>query len=495
MRGLRSSGVLAALMLAACGGGGDGGIITVPPTPVTISMAPSTATVTVGASTSFAVSISGGSPTPTLASCTSSSSGTATASVNGSSCSATGVSAGTATITATSTGGQSASALLTVAAPLPALTGMTLTPPTAALTVGQTVTLTATPVAQQGVTASVSYSSSSPAVASVSSAGVVTAVGAGSATITATAQGSGAGFAATTLTRTSTITVTVDPCAPIAITLPVARSGSIGPTNCVISSTVQRRGYVLRVNLASAAAVEVSLVPTGFSPYITMFPVGETEFIFSSQQSATEVRRIWHLAAGPTEVRAGTLNAGESGTYTLQAQAVSASVGGCRAVIVAGSVTSNQTLEPTDCVTDSRFGDEFLVYSSRPCVITMRRGTTGTPMTDPFLEVFAGADSLVFDDDSGGNFDARVSLASCRSPADNVLTLRATSFGTNDPGTYTMTVQFGSAAVVENTVQAPSARAKGERTVTQFGSAESVNRTWLEHLGIETITPRQDASR
>ena len=67
-----------------------------------------------------------------------------------------------------------------------AVTGVTLSPTTATLTVGETVTLTAT-VAPEGATdKSVTWSSSNTSVATVSNEGEVTAVAAGEATITVT---------------------------------------------------------------------------------------------------------------------------------------------------------------------------------------------------------------------------------------------------------------------------------------------------------------------
>lgn len=455
-------------------------------------MAPTTASVNVGANTALAVSISGGSPTPTLASCASSNTGVASVAAGAASCVVTGVSAGTVTITATTTGGQTATASVTVVALAPALTGFTLTPPTGALVVGQTLPLVATPVNPPGATVTVTYASNATAVATVSTAGVVSAVSPGSATITATAQGSGAGFATTTIVRTSVITVSADPCAAVAVAVPLTRAGTISASSCVVSSGVQRRGEVLRTNLAAATALELRLTPTGFAPYIAAFPVGETEFIFSTRGIGEEIRRTWHVPAGPTEMRIGTAVAGQSGTFTLQVSAVSPSVENCVSVILGGSVSSSQTLSATDCRIGNTAADEYLVYSTRPCVITMNRvvGTGG--MADPLLEAYAGGTLLAFDDDGGGGTNSRLALLACRSLADDVVTIRATSFDDFDTGGYTFSITIGAPFVGMadgETFSSMSSITKPTRTRAATRVSEGLEPAWLGTLGVSRVSP------
>lgn len=451
VRRLVPLGVAGPWLIAGCGGGGDGFVTVQPPPTVNVTLAPGTATVTIGNSTSFAVSITGGSPTPSLSACSSSNSAVATASVNGSSCVATGVSAGNATITATTSGGQTGTALLTVAGLPPALTGFTLTPATATVFVGQTTALTATPVGAAGATLTVSYSSANPTIASVSAAGVITGVGLGTVVITATAQGAGTGLTTTTLARTMSITVDRDPCVPIVITaLPFSRSASVTNNSCILPRANAGRGDLLNIDLSAATALEVTLAPTGFAPYITALQASEIEFVGNSRSTPLPVTGRWHLPAGLTQIRIGARDSGGVGNYTVQVQAVSASVENCSAVVVAGTLFSVQALQTTDCLNDGFLNDEFIVFSSKPCVITMLRGTTtslANAMNDPFLIVLAGTDMIAFDDDGAGAGNARISLASCRSSANNVLRIHASSVDRGDTGTYRLAVDFSTAAV------------------------------------------------
>jgi uncharacterized protein YjdB len=91
-------------------------------------------------------------------------------------------------------------------APTVDVTGVTLAPTTATLTVGETTTLTPTVLPGDATDKSVTWSSSNEAVATVSNEGVVTAVAAGEATITVTATN---GTDVTTDDQTATCTVTV----------------------------------------------------------------------------------------------------------------------------------------------------------------------------------------------------------------------------------------------------------------------------------------------
>ncbi|MEP6833235.1 MAG: hypothetical protein ABJB74_07565, partial [Gemmatimonas sp.] len=208
------------------------------------------------------------------------------------------------------------------------------------------------------------------------------------------------------------------------------------------TTDLQRRGDVIRVTLASPTAIELRFVPVGFSGYMTAFPAAESEFIFFTNNASLEVRKTWHMPAGLTEFRIGAAAAGQTGTYTFSAASVSANVTGCLSVVVSGSLQSSQSLASGDCVYGGRIADEFLVYSARSCVITMNREAT-SPLSNPYLEVYAGSLLYAADNDGGGSSNARISLTSCKGAAGEVLTVRATSFGAGDVGNYVFSVTFG----------------------------------------------------
>jgi len=117
--------------------------------------------------------------------------------------SASGVAAGTATLTAAS-GDKSSTVTISVPPPLSMVANVTVTPHTAKITTGQTLTLSATATDGGGRPAvgRVDWSTSAPDIAQVSANGVVNGVGPGTATVTAVTGGH-SGSALVTVVRVS----------------------------------------------------------------------------------------------------------------------------------------------------------------------------------------------------------------------------------------------------------------------------------------------------
>ena len=172
-----------------------------------------------------------------------------------------GVSAGTSVITVSSTGSgtgftsttKTATATITVLPAPDALRGLTTTPASGSIVVGQTLSITTTPdVAATSITVSNAYASASPTVATVSPTGVVTAVSVGSSIITVTATGSGTGY--TTTTKTATTLVTVFP-APDAL-----RSVTVSPAGGVVFA-----GRTLNLTTVTDVAATTVAVTTSYT--------------------------------------------------------------------------------------------------------------------------------------------------------------------------------------------------------------------------------------
>ena len=200
--------------LAALGACGDDVTVPAPVNPpVQVTMSPSNANVNVGASVDLAVAITGGASTPTLASCSTSSAAVATVAVQGgTACRVTGVSTGAVTITATTSGGQVAAASVTVNAPVPAISGIAISPAAQNVQVGGTFAITANPTTTApGATVARGFVSSNTAVATVSATGTVTAVAPGQATITVTLTGTGTGLSQAVVTGQVAVTVVANP--------------------------------------------------------------------------------------------------------------------------------------------------------------------------------------------------------------------------------------------------------------------------------------------
>ena len=172
-----------------------------PATVASVVVTPTPVTDTIGQRTQFAASVrdsAGNVLTGRTVTWSSTSTGVATINSTGN---ATAVAAGSTTIRATA-GGVTGSAQMTVNAPPPVVTTVTVSPSSVTLNIQGTTQLAATVKDQYGKLmsgASVTWSSTSTSIATVTVGGLVTAIGAGSTTIRATASG-----------KSGTATVTVN---------------------------------------------------------------------------------------------------------------------------------------------------------------------------------------------------------------------------------------------------------------------------------------------
>src|SRR3989454_3186892 len=138
--------------------------------------------------------------------------------------------------------------------------------PSATVSVGSTVQVTATPLDANDNPLSdrvVTWTSSAPAVATVSANGLVSGVAAGSATITATSEGK---------SGTAAITVTSVPVASVVVS-PASASMQVGQTVRLTATTLDANGNVLTgraiawtTNAAAVARVDATGLVSGVAP-------------------------------------------------------------------------------------------------------------------------------------------------------------------------------------------------------------------------------------
>jgi hypothetical protein len=144
-----------------------------------------------------------------------------------------------------------------------AVTGVTVSPTTATLSVGATQQLTATVAPANATNKTVTYSSNNTGVAIVNGSGLVTAIASGTATITVTTQ-DGAKIATSAITVTSSnVAVTSVSLSPASVSLSVGATQQLTPT--ILPSNATNKSVTYASNNTGVATVNASGLVTAIS--------------------------------------------------------------------------------------------------------------------------------------------------------------------------------------------------------------------------------------
>jgi len=144
-----------------------------------------------------------------------------------------------------------------------AVTGVTVSPATATLSVGATQQLTPTVAPANATNKTVSYSSNNAGVATVNSSGLVTAIASGTATITVTTQDGAKTATAVITVNTSNVAVTSVSLSPASATLSVGATQQLTPT--VLPSNATNKTVSYASNNTGVATVNTSGLVTAVS--------------------------------------------------------------------------------------------------------------------------------------------------------------------------------------------------------------------------------------
>ena len=144
-----------------------------------------------------------------------------------------------------------------------AVTGVTVSPATATLSVGATQQLTPTVAPANATNKTVSYSSNNTGVATVNGSGLVTAIASGTATITVTTQDGAKTATAVITVNTSNVAVTSVSLSPASATLSVGATQQLTPT--VLPSNATNKTVSYASNNTGVATVNASGLVTAVS--------------------------------------------------------------------------------------------------------------------------------------------------------------------------------------------------------------------------------------
>jgi uncharacterized protein YjdB len=281
-----------------------------------------------------------------------------------------------------------------------------VSPPTAGVTVGQTVQLTATPSDVDGNALSgrvVTWASTNPGVATVNGSGLVSGVAAGAATVTAACEGQ---------SGTAALTVTVVPVASIAVS-PATANVTAGQTVQLTATPKDANGNPLTgrtvtwgTSNAAVAAVSGSGLVTGGAAgsatitassegkngtaALTVTPVPVASVTVSPAAPSVLMGQTVQLTATPKDANGNTLTGRVVTWATSNAGVATVSGSGLVTSVAAGTATLTATSE-------GKSGTAALTVSTVP-VATV----TVTPAS-PSIRVGGTAQLTATPKDSAGN--------------------------------------------------------------------------------------------
>jgi len=224
-----------------------------------------------------------------------------------------GLKVGSVTITASSEGKSGTATVTVTAAPV---ASVTVTPPTAAVIVGQTATLTAQTLDASGnplTGRAVSWASSSTAIATVSQTGVVTGAGPGTATITATSEGK---------SGTATVTVNAPPPAPVvSVTVdPTTANLTTGGTQQITATPRDGQGNALTGRAVTWASANTGIATVTQAGLITAVAPGTTTVTATSEgKVGTVAVTVTAPAVGSVSITPSTATVSVAATAPLSA--------------------------------------------------------------------------------------------------------------------------------------------------------------------------------
>lgn len=193
--------------------------------------------------------------------------------------------------------------------------------------------------------------------------------------------------------------------------------------------------------------VTFTLRSTAFDAYLAVGRLvsGELDAVESDDDGAggTDARvTVTVPASGTYTVRANTLSEGETGAYTLSAQAA----GPAPRIVVTGTIRPGQTVRGTLDASDGKAEDDsyfdtwtYAGPAGQPITITLRSSDF-----DAYLgwgQVVAGDwESAESDDDGAGGTDARLQVTP---DGNGGYSIRVNTLGAGETGAYTLMVEAG----------------------------------------------------
>lgn len=203
-----------------------------------------------------------------------------------------------------------------------------------------------------------------------------------------------------------------DPCAnPAAHTLGTTVAGSLSATDCRLPDGSFVDFYTITIPTGGTYIFNQS--STSFDTYLalltpTFFVIGINDDFGALGATDSRVKVI--VPAGNYLVGANSLDANKFGNYSLVSAAVTTPVTNCEDVFVLPGITSQESLQTSDCSTSGFFSDEYVIFMNAAQSITVSMTSS---VLDSYVEIRADGSALILasnDNIDGTTQNARVSF-------------------------------------------------------------------------------------
>lgn len=213
-----------------------------------------------------------------------------------------------------------------------------------------------------------------------------------------------------------------------------ALSSSLDGLDCRLSSGQAIRFY--STSLSSATDAVYTLRSGSFDAVLYLFDAGGNLVAADDDGGgATDSRVHVYAPAGSYLVGTSTFGSNQAGGFTLSSQYGSQNTG-CEEPWAVPGITTNQSLQSSDCVSGSAYGDYYFVWLRTGQTITVTQRST---VFDTYLQLYGPSGSLVaYNDDGAGGTDSRIVYTASTTGA---YAFFATSFYGLVVGSYSITFQ------------------------------------------------------
>ncbi|MFN2635661.1 MAG: Ig-like domain-containing protein [Gemmatimonadaceae bacterium] len=237
---------------------------------------------------------------------------------------------------------------------------------------------------------------------------------------------------------TFTATATNSPNCSVATphTLGTTSSGDLATADCRLSGGQFIDFFSTSVSPAGAYAFSESA--SGFDSYLYLYgPDGWVVAINDDESDTSLNSRMKVLVPSANYILgASSYDPGSTGAYTVSSQATSEAVSGCEEVFIARGVSTNQTLQTTDCLVNNLYSDDMVIFLRAGQSVTISMNST---TFDAYLELY-DRNGLVASNDNKDQTTTNAQIV-YTIPTTDFYLIVPTSRLNLTTGAYTLTIQ------------------------------------------------------